>query len=118
MAYTAVVLSGSTNGKPIKIAATTSAGTLIHATTTTSTTLDEVYLYVYNENSVSVNMYLQWGGTTADETSTFSIPPQSGRYLLVAGERLGNSGSALEIRAYASVANKLYVTGNVNRITA
>jgi len=46
--FTKALLSGSTQGKGIKVVATASTGTTIHTTGTSSTTVDEVWLYAYN----------------------------------------------------------------------
>ena len=112
--YTKVLLSGSTNGKHIKIAATSGTGTLIHTATSGTTNLDEVWLYAINEYTSAIVLTLQWGGTTAvDHTVTVSIPATSGLQLIMPGILLQNS---LEIRAYAATANQVLITGFVNRI--
>jgi len=48
-------LSGSTDGKPIKVVATATAGTTIHTAVagTTAGTFDEIWLYAYNGHSSS-----------------------------------------------------------------
>ena len=43
-----IPLSGSTNGRGIKIAATATAGTLVHTATSSATDCDVVTLYAYN----------------------------------------------------------------------
>ena len=43
--FTKKILSGSTDGKSIKVAATATAGTTIHTGSATVTTLDEVWIY-------------------------------------------------------------------------
>ena len=45
------ILSGSTDGKAIKVAQTATAGTLIHTGSTTTTTFDEVWLYAQLNNA-------------------------------------------------------------------
>ena len=50
------LLSGSTNGRMIKIAATATPGTTIHTATTTSTAnddCDEIYLWAVNSDTSS-----------------------------------------------------------------
>lgn len=51
--FTKQILSGSTDGKQIKVAQTASSGTLIHTGSTTTTTFDEVWLYAQLNNPFS-----------------------------------------------------------------
>jgi hypothetical protein len=119
--FSKVLLSGSTQGKSIKIAATTSgsAGTTIHATGTSSTIEDEVWLYAYNSSASAVQLTIQWGGVTAvDNEVKLSIPSVSGLTLVIPGLILTGTGSAANtIAAYAATTNVITVTGYVNRIT-
>jgi hypothetical protein len=116
-----VLLSGSTQGKAIKVAATTSgsAGTTIHATGTSSTIEDEVWLYAYNSSSSAVVLTVQWGGVTAvDNETKISIPATSGLTLVIPGLILTGTGSAANtIAAYAGTTNVVTVSGYVNRIS-
>ena len=119
--FTKVLLSGSTQGKAIKIAATTSgsAGTTIHATGTSSSIIDEVWLYAYNSSSSAVVLTVQWGGVTAvDNETKISIPATSGLTLVIPGLILTGTGSAANtIAAYAGTTNVVTVSGYVNRIS-
>ena len=114
------LFSGSTQGKAIKVAATTSgsAGTTIHATGTSATTIDEVWLYAYNSSSSSVTLTIQWGGVTAvDNEIKLAIPSTSGLTLVIPGLILTGTGSAANtIAAYAGTTNVITVSGYVNRI--
>ncbi len=116
-----VLLSGSTQGKAIKVAATTSgsAGTTIHATGTSSSIIDEVWLYAYNSSSSAVVLTIQWGGVTAvDNETKLSIPATSGLTLVIPGLILTGTGSAANtIAAYAGTTNVVTVSGYVNRIS-
>lgn len=119
--YAKALLSGSTQGKAIKVAATTSgsAGTTIHATGTSSTIIDEVWLYATNSSASSVVLTIQWGGTTAvDNEIKISIPSNAGLTLVVPGLILTGTGSvANTIAAYASTTNVVTVSGYVHRIS-
>ena len=119
--FTKVLLSGSTQGKAIKVAATTSgsAGTTIHATGTSSSIIDEVWLYAYNSSSSAVTLTVQWGGVTAvDNETKLSIPATSGLTLVIPGLILTGTGSAANtIAAYAGTTNVVTVSGYVNRIS-
>jgi hypothetical protein len=116
--YSKQLLSGSTQGKAIKVVATASTGTTIHATGTSSTTIDEVWLYAYNSSSSGVTLTIQYGGTTSvDNDIKLSIPATSGLTLVVPGLALTGTGAAANtIAAYASTANVVTVSGYVNRI--
>lgn len=108
-----LVLSGSTSGKGIKIVETASPGTLIH--TAHATKLDRIFLSVYNSHTAAVVLTIQWGGTTSPEDDTKeTINPKLGEILVIAG-RLLTGG--LVVRAHASVANVLVISGEVERAT-
>jgi len=114
--YTKQKLSGSTNGKGILVVATTTAGTAVHTAVSGTTDWDEVWIYAFNGNSISVDLTLEFGGTTVpNNTIVCAIPALTGLQLVVPGLLL-NNGQALA--AFASVANKVVIYGFVNRITA
>jgi len=200
--YEKLVLSGSTDGAGIKVAATSSPGTTIHTASSTATTIDEIWIYATNNNPYSsgasvsnkalttnvatittsaahgffvgdtvkitgvdatfngtyviatvpstttftyarttanvttavssgsvypastfanqnVRMTLQWGGTTGvDDDITFTVPSQTGLYLVVPGLVLNGNATPLVVRAFADIANTVVLTGYVNRIIA
>lgn len=109
-------LSGSTNGKRIKIAATATPGTLIHtATSSTTDTWDEVWINVYNSDTVSREITIEWGEATApDGNIKLTVAAKSGLTQMVFGDVIQNS---LVIRAFAAATNVLTVGGYVNRIS-
>ena len=109
-----ILLSGSTSGRGIKIAATATPGTLLHTAHATKT--DRIWLSVTNSHSATVEITIQWGGTTSpDDETRQTIKFRSGEELLIAG-RLLTGG--LVVRAFASVADKLIISGEVERITS
>jgi hypothetical protein len=116
--YSKVLLSGSTQGQPITVAATATPGTTIHATGTTSTTIDEVWLYATNTSTSPVLLTIQFGGTGAVQHSKIiTIPPQSGDILVIAGLPLTGTGAAANnILAFAATASVLTIAGYINRI--
>jgi hypothetical protein len=114
--YSKVLLSGSTNGKNIKIAATATAGTLIHTAVSGTSNLDEVWLWAVNTSAALVEITLEWGeATSPDGLVLIGMPPKAGLMQIVSGLLLQNS---LEIRCFASAANVITINGFVNRITA
>jgi|SRR4051812_21019701 hypothetical protein len=112
---TKTLLSGSTNGKGIKVAATSSPGTTIHTAVASTSSMDEIWLYCYNSDTVTRTLNLQWGGTTSpDDDIVIDIPSKQGRFLIVDGALLQNT---LVVKAYcAAAANVLIITGFVNAI--
>jgi hypothetical protein len=117
--FTKTLLSGSSQGQPITVVATASTGTTIHATGTSSTTIDEVWLYATNTSSSSVNLTIQYGGTGAVQNAiTLSIPSKSGLSLIIPGLILTGTGSAATtVYAYAGTASVVTISGYVNRIS-
>ena len=110
--FTKTLLSGSTQGKPIKVAATATTGTTIHATGTSSTTIDEVWLYAFNSSTGPVSLTVEYGGTTApDQNIVISVPPTSGLTLVVPGLILTGTGSAANnITAFAQIPSYAIIT--------
>jgi hypothetical protein len=112
-------LSGSTGGLPIKVTQTATAGTTVHATGTSSSIIDEVWVYAANTSGSAVTLTIEYGGTTSpDHLIIISIPAQSGLALVLPGLTLSGDGtSARTVRAFASSANVINITGYVNRIS-
>jgi hypothetical protein len=114
-----VLLSGSTGGRGIKVAATATAGTTIHTTGTSASVLDIVTLFAYNDDTAPITLTIEFGGASdPDDTIVQSIPVVgSGLVLVVPGLPLTGDGSAGRVvRAFAGTANKVTVFGEVNRI--
>lgn len=113
MAYTKVKLSGGTDGKNILIAATATAGTLIH--TAHATALDEVWLWASNTDTVARKLTIEFGGTTSpnDLVEVF-IAAESGAAIIIPGWLLTNG---LVVRAFAASTNVITINGYVNRIS-
>ena len=111
--YTKVKLSGSTDGKMVKVAATATLGTTIH--TAHATSLDEVWLYAVNSDSTARKLTIEFGGATSpDCLIEQTIQPESGLVLVVPGMLLTNS---LVITAFCATANVVMIGGFVNRIS-
>jgi hypothetical protein len=117
--FTKVALSGSTQGKGIKVVATASTGTTIHATGTSSTIIDEIWLYAYNSSTGPISLTVEFGGTASpDNNIKIDIPPTSGLTLVVPGLILTGTGAAANtVTAFAGTANVVTLSGYVNRIS-
>lgn len=111
-------LSGSTQGKPIAVAATGTPGTTVHTTGTSATIVDEVWVYVTNIDTVSRNLTIEYGGSGAAQRIEVAIPAKSGLSLVLTGLIITGTGSGTNtIAAFASATNVLNLIGYVNRIT-
>ena len=117
--FTKKILSGSTDGKAVKVAATATAGTTIHTGSATATTIDEVWIYAQNNHTSDVALRLGFGGVTdPDDIIEFTVKTKAGLYLIVPGLVLKGNATALTIKASAGTANVISLSGYVNRITA
>ena len=115
--YSKVALSGASAGVPIAVVATTSTGTTIHATGTSSTTIDEIWLYATNTSTAAVVLTIQYGGTATLNQIQQTIPANSGLTLIVPGLILTGTGSAANtVYAYAGTASVVNISGYVNRV--
>jgi len=107
------LLSGSTNGRPVKVVATASAGTTIH--TAHASDIDEVWLWAMNTDTADRKLTIEFGGTTSpDDLIEVTIPAEAGLVAVIPGLPL--SGGLL-VRAFAAAANVVTLAGYVNRIT-
>jgi hypothetical protein len=110
-------LSGSTDGRGVKVVATASAGTTIHTAVagTTAGTFDEVWIWAYNSHTSAVLLTIQFGGTTSpDDDIKVTIPSQAGLMMVLPGLILQNGDI---VKAYAGTANVVILFGYVNTMT-
>lgn len=108
------LLSGSTNGKGIKVAATAiGSGTTIHTVGSSTTLGDFITLYCMNSDTVSRVLTLGWGGTSSpDDLIVQTIPSKSGLIPVIVRMPLNNS---LIVKAACDAANVLIIFGEVSR---
>lgn len=117
MATTRIPLSGSTDGRPIKVVATASPGTTVHTASTVATELDAIYLWAANTSAAAATLTIQWGGTTDPDDAHpkgYSLAANGIPTMIAAGAVLRNG---LIIKAYSGTANVLTLTGYVLRVT-
>ena len=110
-------LSGSTDGMPVKVVATATAGTTIHTAVagTTAGTFDEIWLFAYNGHTSAVTLTIEYGGATVpDQNIICTLASKSGLQLVVPGLILQNG---LVVKAFASSANVVTLSGWVNTLT-
>lgn len=109
------ILSGSVDGKQIKVVATATPGTLIHTARpgTKAGEYDEIYLYAVNSSGAGVKLTIEWGTATApDGNIEITIPAESGYTLVVPGLLLQNE---MIVKAFAGSANVVMINGYVKR---
>jgi hypothetical protein len=117
--FSKITLSGSTDGRAIKVAATASAGTTIHTGSSTTTTYDEIWLWAMNTDTSTRKLTIEWGGTSSpDDLIEISVPAESGLNLIVPGLVIKGNATPLVVRAFAATTNVVTILGYVNRITA
>ncbi|HLE81483.1 MAG TPA: hypothetical protein VJA25_09340 [Dehalococcoidia bacterium] len=110
------VLSGSTNGRGILIAATATPGTAVHTAVTGTTDFDEVWLWATNTDTTARKLTIEYGGQTSpNDLIEFTVPTEDGFYLMVPGLVLNNG---LIVTVFCATANVVTIHGFVNRITA
>lgn len=111
--YSKVILTGSTDGKAVLVAATSTPGTTVHTAHATAT--DEVWLWAINTDTTARKLTIEFGGTTApDNLIEVTISPEAGLVLVCPGLPLTNSAV---VKAFAATASVIGVYGYVNRIT-
>ena len=114
--YSRALLSGSTSGLPIPVAATATPGTLVHTAIAGATSFDEVYIWASNVSALPVALTLEWGGVTdpgSHLVKAYTIAANSRPEPIAVGQCL-NGG--LVVRAFAATAGAINLTGFVNRI--
>lgn len=114
--YTRVLLSGSTNGRVIPVAAVATPGTLIHMAVAGVVSFDEIYLWADNATAVDATLTIEWGGVLdpGDHIcKALIIPANSPPIPIVTGEVLNNT---LIVRAFSATASAINISGYINRI--
>jgi hypothetical protein len=111
------ILSGSTDGKNILVAATATPGTTIHTGPTVTTQFDELWIYAVNTSTSNVKLTIEWGSTTApNDHIEYTVAAENGLYLIVPGLILKGNATPLVVRAFAATTNVIAIGGYTNRI--
>lgn len=117
--YTKNILSGSTDGRAILVAATSSPGTTIHTGPSATTSVDEVWLYAQNTSTSAVKLTVEWGGTTSpNDLIEVTIQPEAGLVCVAPGLLIKGNATPLVVRAFAATTNVITIHGFDNSITA
>jgi hypothetical protein len=111
-------LSGSTDGKLIKVVQTATAGTTIHTGPTNTAHFHEVWLYAVNSDTSDRKLTIEWGGVASpDDLIELTVTAESGLVLVVPGLVLQGNATALVVRAFCASANVVSIGGYVNEIS-
>ncbi|MCY4073058.1 MAG: hypothetical protein OXG60_17325 [Chloroflexi bacterium] len=108
-------LSGSTDGRGIKVAAGSSPGTLVHTALSSiaANEWDEIFIKAVNTHTSDVKLTVEWGGSDSpDDLIEVTIPAESGFTEVIPGHVLQNDAL---VRAFAARANAIVLHGYVNR---
>ena len=111
IAITKRFLGGSSYGRGLIVSATQGATlNTVHTCTTSSTaTIDEVYLYAQNNWSAGVELVLEWGGS---QTITCMVPSREGPTLVIPGMLFAGSGTDVTINAWLNTTASLVTSGS------
>lgn len=113
---TAIVLSGSTNGKAIPIVSTSSPGDTLHTVSSATTSVvEDVYIDIKSQATTDRVFTLENGGTASTARAEFLVPAQSA-VRVAAGDRY-TSATGIIIRGFATATGGLVACGAVNRAT-
>jgi cyanophycinase-like exopeptidase len=116
--FSKIAPSGSSYGKGIKITGTSAgASVTFHTAINSGSSYDEIWLYVFNSDTASHVVTVDFGGQTVpDNNIVLTVQPKAGLVCVVPGLILGGAAS-LVVDAFADAANVVTMTGFVNRIT-
>tara|TARA_R110001599_G_scaffold310795_1_gene517988 strand:- start:268 stop:660 length:393 start_codon:yes stop_codon:yes gene_type:complete len=93
-----------------------SVGTAIHEASSDTDHFDEIWLWASNFNTSTETLVLQWG-TKAQQIGHFTTTINPNETVLVApGWVLKGASTELLVTAFSTTANKVNITGYVNRI--
>ena len=110
------MLSGSTNGLAVVVAATSTPGTTVHTAIAGTTSRDEVWLWATNNDTdgETRTLSIEWGDVVGTSGWKVPVPTSAGPVLICQGFPLRNGEV---IAAWADEASDVQVFGYVNRVT-
>lgn len=104
---------GIPTGKPIKVTATASLGTVIHSTTLDPFDSDEIWMWARNIDSSQRTLTLEWGTVGVDFRKDFVLAANTEELLLIPGFILLGLHTVF---GFATAADKIFITGYVHTI--
>lgn len=114
-----VNLSGHTNGSVLVVSTSAGSGTLIHAVSTDTDQIDEVWMWASNANSADLLLNIEWGVSTTAKIISMNIPFDSGLHLVIPGISLQGVAGPHNIDAWTTTTgSQVTIYGYVNRMDA
>lgn len=112
---TKLKLSGSTDGKPIVVVQTATAGTLIHTAVAGATTgkYDEIWLWAMNNGVNDLLLTIEFGDATPTNNIQYTVTAKDGLKCILPGLILQNG---MTVKAFAGTTNLVSLVGFVNQI--
>ena len=114
MAYTPLILSSSTVGRPVVIDALSSPGTLVHTVATATAAIEDIFLDAWNTATNDALLTVELGATGEARQITANLTTRAGPYRIVAGARLAGDAGVV-IRAFATATGIIRIAGGGNR---
>jgi hypothetical protein len=115
--YNKLTLSASTDGRPILVAQTATAGTTIHTASSNTSIYHEVWIYAQNTDTTNRKLTVEFGGTSSpSDLIELTVPAEAGLTLVVPGIPLRGNATPLVVRAFAATANVVTISGYINEI--
>lgn len=97
--------SASTSGRMIAVAATSSPGTLLHTVASARGAKEQrIVVWASNIDTVTRELTIEWGGTSTSDRIVVTLGSKRGLIPVIPDLKLMNG---LEVRAFASSANKI-----------
>jgi hypothetical protein len=128
MSFTTIPLSGSTDFRPVTIAATSGTGTLVHTAQASATLSDFVTLEITNSDTVARPYIVQWGGTSAPGDNAFEGVVLAGSTETICVKKPIRNALVIRVKSetltwidgvsYTGATNILLVSGAVQREAA
>ena len=112
------ILSGSTNGRPLALAADSGTYTTVHTGPTTAADHIELFVYLSNISTSQEIVTIAIGGTADGDKIKIKVPPESTVLALPGITIKGDGGSGIAITAASTTAGKVNATGYTNLIDA
>ena len=117
-AVSRIPLSGSTQGKGIKIAAIATPGTMLHTTGNSVAILDTVWLYMTNSDTTAKKITIEWGAAAVpDDNIELMIPAEAGSPSVFPACCSPAPAAGNIVRAFCATTNLVVAFGYVDRIT-
>ena len=129
--FSKIVLSGSSDGKPLAVSGTApTLGVVVHTGITGNTdAFDEVWVYAFNNATTDRDVTLHWGASggsaaAGDDAAiganqVFTVPARDGDYLLCPGHIMRGQNTLLAFdTANPNATGGVAVNGWVNRFAS